>query len=297
MKCDKSVIVTGAAGFTGYSTTLALAEHGYRVYAIVRPGSRHNSLLKSIENVRMIELDMGDILTLPEKVDSTPDAMIHLVWHAKRYELDTQFVNIKWTLDALDAAAEMGCKRFICAGSQAEYGAAKEVQREDTAPNPFCAYGAAKVSACFLSRYRAKERGIAWIWGRIFSLYGTNEPGSRMLPGLVKSLKNNEPAALSSCRQNWDYLHVRDAAEAFVALVEKGRGGEIYNIANGAYRPLRDYVEEARSLLHSQSIVHYGEDPVPFVSLQPSIEKIVRDTGWKPKISFAEGIEIGFEVG
>jgi len=293
---EKSVIITGAAGFTGYSTTLAFAKQGYKVYAVVRPASEHNIILKNIENVKLIELNLDEIIKITKYIDSTPDALIHLVWHAKRYDLDTQHINIKWTLDALDVAAEAGCKRFVCAGTQAEYGATSEIQREDMCPNPFCAYGAAKVSACYLSRYRAKERGIEWVWGRIFSLYGTNEPDIRMLPGLAKAFKSNEPVKLSSCRQNWDYLHVHDAAEALIALVEKGKDGEIYNIANGSYRPLKEFIEEAKCILGSNSEVIYGGNPKPFVSLQPSVEKIYRDTGWKPEISFAEGMEIGFEV-
>lgn len=290
----KSVIITGAAGFTGYSLTEVLSEHGYRVYAVVRPGSVYNEIIRSIKNVILIELDLKDIKSIPQYIDVSPEIMIHLVWHGKRYDLDTQHKNIQWTLDALDAAIALGCRRFFGAGSQAEYGATLETQVEDMMPNPFCAYGAAKVSACFLSRYRAKERGIEWIWGRIFSLYGTYEPYNRMLPGLVKALKNNEPVKLSSCRQNWDYLHVRDAAEAIMAVVEKGKDGEIYNIANGSYRSLKDYVEQTKKILRSESVMTFGEDPEPFVSLQPSIEKIQNDTGWKPGIAFSEGIKIGF---
>lgn len=291
---EKCAIVTGAAGFTGYSLTKTLAEHGYRIYAVVRPGSEHNARIADLENVISIELDLDEIAMVSEYVDMTPEVMIHLVWHAKRYELDTQHNNCRWTLDALDTAARIGCKRFVSTGTQAEYGATNKIQTENMQPNPFCAYGAAKVAACYLSRYRAKEKGIEWIWGRIFSLYGTNEPDGRMLPGLVNAFKNNESVNLSSCRQNWDFLHVRDAAEAIIALVEKGHDGEIYNIANGSYRQLRDYVEEAKSILCSSSKVIYGEDPQPFVSLQPSVKKISQDTGWHPQISFADGIKIGF---
>ena len=287
---SKSVVITGAAGFTGYSTTVAFAQQGYKVYAIVRPGSDHNIRIENIDNVDVIELDLTNITKLKEYVVSTPDVMIHLAWHGERYELESQHNNIKWTLDALDAAAELGCKKFICSGSQAEYGATNEIQYETLAPNPFCAYGAAKVSACYLSKYRAKERGIEWIWGRIFSLYGNNEPATRMLPGLVEALKNNRDIKLSSCRQNWDYLNVNDAARAFVALSESGKGGEIYNIANGSYKPLKEFAEEAKCVLNSESNIIYGRDPEPFVSLQPSIEKIYKDTGWQPGISFADGI-------
>ena len=290
----RTIVVTGGAGFTGSSVVRILSNYGYRVYALIRPGSDHNSRLACINNVIPIELDMDNIISIGEHVESEPEIMIHLFWESDRYNMNSQYKNIKWTLDALDAAAAMGCKRFVCAGSQAEYGSTLRVQKEDMTPNPFCAYGAAKVSACYLSRYRAKEIGIEWLWGRIFSLYGTNEPDTRMLSNIVKRFANNEEIHLSSCRQNWDYLHVKDGARAIITLAEKGKDGEIYNIANGTYRPLMDYVEEAKHVIGSDSEIFYGSDPEPYVSLQPSVEKIMNDTGWNPEISFAEGIKMGF---
>ncbi|MCR4798624.1 MAG: NAD-dependent epimerase/dehydratase family protein, partial [Lachnospiraceae bacterium] len=110
------------------------------------------------------------------------------------------------------------------------------------------------------------------------------------LPDLVRKLKAGEQISLSSGRQNWDYLDAGDAAECIIALYERGHDGEIYNIANGAYRPLREFVEEAKAILNSHAEIHYGEDPTPFVSLQPSVEKTKRDTGWAPVVSFAEGL-------
>ena len=53
-------------------------------------------------------------------------------------------------------------------------------------------------------------------------------------------------------------------------------------------------MEEAKTILGSESEIVYGDDPNPFVSLQPSINKIINDTGWKPAISFSEGIKMGF---
>lgn len=286
----KSVIVTGAAGFTGYSLVKALSDSGITVYAIVRPGSKHNRRLDGLLNVIILELDFGDIDSFDIELDDKPYALIHLAWDGKRYSCDDQVRNIWTTLHFVDMAYKLGCKRFVCTGSQAEYGATTMQQTEDMTPDPFCAYGAAKVAACYMSRYRAMELGIDWIWGRIFSLYGIYEPCGRLLPDMVSEMIDNEDITLSSCRQNWDYLYVSDAAEAIIALVKYGRNGEIYNIANGDYRPLREYVEEARMILGSESRLSYGNDPDPYVSLQPSVQKIYKDTGWKARTSFCEGI-------
>ena len=203
-------------------------------------------------------------------------------------------------LDALRAASELGCSRFICTGSQAEYGTvpSDELILEDRELFPFSEYGMAKVDACRKSRVLAKELGIEWIWGRIFSLIGRYEPAGRMLPDLYRAMKNGSKMKLSSCRQNWDYLDVYDAADALIALGERGVDGEIYNIANGSYRPLRKYVEELCGLVKKKygdcGEVEYGVDSSPYVSLQPSIIKIRKDTGWSPIREFKDSI-YGYE--
>ncbi len=291
---NKSVIVTGAAGFTGYSLTKELDKRGYKVYAVLRPESAHNNRIGDFSNVIPCELDISKIRSLTGYIHETPYAMIHLVWEGGRYNLEEQQKNIIECLDALEVAKMLGCKRFVSMGSQAEYGATNVIQDESLLPNPFTAYGAAKVAACYLSRYRANELGIEWIWARIFSLYGLYEPNGRMLPALVRALKSNEPIELTSCRQNWDYLYVSDAAEAIISLAESGKRGEIYNIANGSYRSLKAFVEEAAEYFNSTSKISYGSDPVPFVSLQPSIAKIKNDTGWEPRTSFLDGITAGY---
>ncbi len=287
--------ISGAAGFLGCNIVERLIAYGYQVNAIVRPNSVNNIRLLNYSQVNVIELDMKNIGDLPLQVNNNLEGsapvFFHLAWAGERYDFTKQRENIKNSLEALEIAKLMGCRRFIATGTQAEYGTTEELIVEDRMPNPFCDYGAAKVATCYLSRRRAQELGIDWIWGRVFSLYGKYEPTGRMLPDLVQKLKNGERVELSSCTQNWDYLDAGDAAEALIALAQRGRAGEIYNIANGNYRPLKEYVEIVRKKYAPQAEIHYGDRSDPYVSLQPSVEKIMRDTGWRPMIGFEEGLK------
>lgn len=288
----KKCIVTGAAGFTGYSLVEKLIDHGYFVYAVVRPQSEHNVRLEGMRNVQLVQAYISEYGQLDEKIKDPCDAFFHLAWQGGRYDFASQYQNIEYSLGALEAAVKLGCKRFICTGSQAEYGPQKGLITEETCPHPADAYGAAKLAACLLTRQRAADLDIEWIWGRIFSLYGKYEAETRMLPALVKSLRENKDFSMSTNgRQNWDYLYVSDGAEALIALMEKGKNGEIYNIANGAYRPMREYVDMAKEFVGSTACVAYNETNVSLYSLQPSNEKIKRDTGWLPQVEFCSGLE------
>ncbi len=283
-------VITGAAGFAGFSVTGELLKRGYEVYAVLRPGSEHNERLMGLSgNLYLIESDQSDFDGISDKISCQCDLFFHLAWSGARDDFEAQFQNVENTLKALESAGKLGCKRFIGIGSQAEYGIC-DIMSEDVAPNPINAYGAAKTAAMYLTKRRAEQLGIEWIWGRIFSLYGDYEPAGRMLPDLIDSLISDKDINLSSCEQHWDYLHVRDAAAAIVLLGEKGHSGEIYNIANGSYRPLREYVEEAKSLFPYKGHIKYGPKVDPFISLKPDVSKITEHTSWKPVIGFSEGV-------
>ena len=273
----KNYIVTGAAGFLGCNLTERLMqEENAHIYAVVRPNSPHNARLTPSERLTIVPADLSEYAHLDEMIEEACDAFFHLAWQGGRYDFAAQYGNIADTLGALEAAGRLGCRHFICTGSQAEYGRQTALITEETCPHPADAYGAAKLAACALSRQRAADLGVAWIWGRVFSLYGKYEQEGRMLPALVNSLRLEQPFALSSSgAQNWDYLYAADAADALLALAERGRAGEIYNIANGGYRPLLDYIEEARAVIAPQCDVTYGAADAGVFSLQPLSDQSV----------------------
>ena len=293
----KKYIVTGAAGFLGMNLVERfLREEDMHIYAVVRPNSPHNARLAPSERLTLVPADLSEYGHLDDQIKEPCDVFFHLAWQGGRYDFAAQYGNITDTLAALEAAARLGCRRFIATGSQAEYGLQTALITEETCPHPTDAYGAAKLAACALSRQRAADLGIEWIWGRVFSLYGTYEQEERMLPALVAALRAGRAFSLSSSgAQNWDYLYAADGADAIAALAEKGRAGEIYNIAHGGYRPLRDYIEEARRVLVSQSDVTYGTANEGVFSLQASVEKLRRDTEWMPATAFADGLRKGYE--
>ena len=303
----KSVIVTGAAGFAGCNLTEKLIEKGYTVYALLRPGSVHNErLVPLLDSGRLncIELDISDILKLSGIISpGIADTFFHLAWTGGRDSFGEQRKNIEDTLNALETAASLGCTRFICTGSQAEYGITTQIQTEEMKPNPFSSYGAAKTAAMYLTKRRAEQLKLQWIWGRIFSLYGKYEPPETLVQYLVRSFKNNQEVHVTKALQNWDYLDAGDCADALIALGEKGHSGEIYNIANGNYRPLRRYIEDLAAIVCTGSLrlnspgnetasvkIHYDKTAEAIVSLQPSIEKIKRDTGWVAETDFGKNL-------
>ena len=199
----KKAIVTGAAGFSGAVLTEELRKKGVEVCALVRPGSDHNDRLsKNDAGLKIVELNPEEYDKLPGIIGEGWDTLFHLMWSGEK-QLDKQMKNINYCLSALESAKRCGCTRFVGTGSQAEYGIVPhdKVTIEELPLNPFTAYGAAKAAAFYLSRKKAEELNIDWIWGRIFSLIGKYEPKGRMLPDLYFALSSDKEMALSSCTQ------------------------------------------------------------------------------------------------
>ncbi len=294
----KKAVVSGALGFAGVHLTDLLLSQGIEVTALLRPDSSHNERLDMLKTkhsevyVKALCVDRAQhsLTDYADEIGTDNDVFFDLAWGGGRNDMPAQTENIDRCLDSLKAAALTGCRRYVGVGSQAEYGVVSGVITEEMPARPFSAYGAAKLSACHLSRILAQQLGVEWIWGRIFSLTGEYEPAGRMMPDLIRKLKTGEPFSLSSCRQMWDYLDPKDCAAALLALAQRGRSGEIYNIANGAYRPLREFVEEARDIFAPGTELSFGADPDPFVSLAVSVDKLKNDTGWEARISFRESI-------
>lgn len=305
----KIAIVTGAFGFAGANLTEHLLDYGYKVYAIGRKGSAHNERFEESESLRKVLIDMEDYDKICGYIDegdirsAEAIALFHLSWGGQRDDFDAQRRNIDGSLRLLDSARDIKEKclksknmdvsiRAVGIGSQAEYGVKSGLITEDLSLEPFSAYGSCKAAAYYLMESKARILGIDFIWGRIFSLIGKYEPEGRMLPDVVRKLAAGEKVSLSSCEQFWDYLDAGDAADAIIALFEKGVTGEVYNIANGDYDRLKNFVVRAAKCVGAdESLISYGNRANPFVSLEVSGEKIKKDTGWEPKVSFEESIK------
>ena len=298
-------VLTGAAGFAGCNLLEVLLREGWEVFAVLREDSPHNERLssgffKEFEGkglLHRVRCDMSDISALPEKIGSEADVFFNLAWHGDRNDFEEQYANVGESLTALRAAASLSCKRFIMTGSQAEYGLCKDIETEETVLCPRTAYGAAKEAALSLLRVRALQLGISFIWARLFSLYGKYEHETTLISYLIKEFKSGKSPNVSEGGNEWDYLYAEDAAEAILALALKGRDGEIYNIANGNYRPLNSFIEDVRVVISPETEINYGERAADPVELRPSVKKIFKHTLWKPKTEFVDGIRKMTEIG
>ena len=181
----KSAIVTGATGMIGSHVVNLLLEQGVNVTAIIRPMSEKMRNLKSLDinspvdkvrgKLQIVECSLWELPSLRDKLGWEHDVLFHFGWGytfgTGRNDAPKQEENIKAAIDAVHLAYEAGCKTFVGAGSQAEFGITESKLSDDLPKDPVTGYGIAKLAACKLTQLECKNLGMKHNWGRILSCY------------------------------------------------------------------------------------------------------------------------------
>mgnify|MGYP000546119114 FL=1 len=272
-------------------------KKGIEVYAVLRASSGKKKRLPESEKLHMVDCSLEELETLPQKIMEKCDTFYHIAWgntgENRNSSTELQSRNIAYTLAAVKAAYALGCRRFIGAGSQAEYGP-MDVDKisPDSPVNPTTPYGAAKLASGQLARMLCKELGMECIWPRIFSVYGIYEKETTMVASGLRKMLAGEKTSFTPALQRWDYLFSADAGRAYYLIGEKGKDGAVYCVGSGKAAPLKDYIEIMAELTGVEE-TGIGARPYPagtVMNLCADISSLTEDTGFVPEYTFREGI-------
>ena len=289
----RTILVTGATSMIGTALVTEALARETEVYALIRPDTARRSRLPASKRLHVIEMPISawkEFAAPPQC-----DAFYHFAWSGAlkslRNDAESQAVNIRYTLDAVELAHRCGARKFIASGSQAEYGRVDGVIDDDTRFAPSTAYGASKYAAGLLSAAKCADLGIIHIWGRVFSVYGPHDNAGTMLDYGIKTLLRGERAYFSAASQRWDYLYERDAGKLFYLLGERIGESRACRIARGESRPLKEYIRILAEQLHAEALCQFAppESPPP-QSLETDTVRLFADLGYTPETPFAEGI-------
>lgn len=287
------IAVTGASSFIGKAFIECAAKQGHECIAIIRKnGTVGNSeLCTLIQRIEMEEYaDLGRILPYI-------DCLVCLAWDGTRgdarMDAERQRKSYEWSLSGIKSMLHAGCRLIVTAGSQAEYGNHNGIITENTELCPNTEYGKYKAMLYSDATYACRQWGAVLIEPRYFSLYGPGDFEKSLIVDTVKKMLRDESCELTQCVQMWDFLYISDASNALIRLIECKNAEGAYNFGSGDCRKLYEFIGEMRRLLKSSSKLDYGKIAYPdtgMVSIQPDITKLKNTIGWKPEVSFAEGI-------
>ena len=145
----KRAIITGATGAIGTALVSELISQNVEVLILYRKGSKRLDNIPKSSKVTLRECALEELEYIKNDTGKEYDVFYHFAWEGTvgdaRNDMYLQNQNVKYALDAVGAAKRFGCKMFIGAGSQAEYGQTKGIITEDTVCKPVNNYGIKKL--------------------------------------------------------------------------------------------------------------------------------------------------------
>jgi UDP-glucose 4-epimerase len=198
--------------------------------------------------------------------------------------------NVQGTVHMLECARHAGVGKFVYAASSSCYGIAKVPTREDHPIDPRYPYA--------LSKYQGEQAVLHWhsVYRlpvnsiRIFNAYGTRSRTSGAYGAvfgvfLRQKLAGKPFTVVGDGTQKRDFLYVTDVARAFLAAAETERVGQVWNLGAGKPQSVNRLVE----LLGGER-VHIPKRPGEPECTWADIAKIQKELGWRPEVSFEEGV-------
>lgn len=310
------VLVTGAYGLIGSWLVAELVAAGVEVCVIRRDKPQRSALMTMGLESRINVVD-GDIrseyLVARALVDYEIQSVFHLaaqtiVGAARRSPLSTFETNIRGTWTLLEACRQYGVERVIVASSDKAYGPQPSLPyREQMALKPRSPYEASKAAADLIARSYWHTWELPVAVTRLANVYGGGDlNGSRLVPeAVIAALSGRAPVIRSDGTLERDFLYVKDAVAAYMALWEalaEGRdggsdlgrvAGEAFNAGGGTPHSVLEVIELVCRLARTDvepdirgSGTPHGEIDRQWVDYS----KLQALTGWQPEVSLEEGL-------
>jgi GDP-4-dehydro-6-deoxy-D-mannose reductase len=284
----KTILITGATGFTGTEACRFFVAKGYAVTGIIRETKGNIPGVNYVKGDLLIPVIVQEIMK-----EQQPDFVLHLAgdnhagrsWSRPSVTFDA---NVNGTLNLLEAARlHAPSSKILVAGSLIDYNPC-----EAQAPNH--PYGVTKYLQILLSKCWAQMYQLDLMIARPSNLIGPGESAGicALLAARLADIEQGTGKGkleLDNLKAQRDFLDVRDAVEAYELLFRKGEQLQEYALATGVSRTLE---EAARALLKRTDAdveVTYvrNEEEEDFTVDTSEIQRL----GWTPKISFEQSME------
>ncbi|MFL5950781.1 MAG: GDP-mannose 4,6-dehydratase [Gaiellaceae bacterium] len=324
----RTCLVTGADGFMGSHLTEALVHLDANVQAFVRATS--SGALNNIGHLRDRVLvhfaDLTDKTSIDYLIKDLADApdkpyVFHLgaqahvgeSWH-RPYE--TVMANTLGTLNLLQSIVDNGLEleKFDTAGTSEEYGNVREavthhhdfddegglILHERSPINPKSIYATSKVAADFLTMNYHDAFGLPGVVTRMFNNYGPRQNPRYVTGTIITQALTRETVELGQLDPMRDFCFCTDGVRGHLMVAARGVPGDLYVYGQGHNISMREWADlilrvgreqgywDAREIVSTAERYRPGASEV--MALRVGYEKLNRETGWEPRVSWEDGV-------
>jgi dTDP-glucose 4,6-dehydratase len=326
----RTCLVTGADGFIGSHLTEALVHCDANVVAFVRATSSGalNNIGHLRERLRVVFADLTDKTSIdyllrdhlvpaadkPYIFHLGAQAHVGESWH-RPYE--TVMANTVGTLNLLQSVVDQGLEleKFDTAGTSEEYGNVREsvahhhdfdelgglILHERSPINPKSIYATAKVAADFLTMNYHDAYGVPGVVTRMFNNYGPRQNPRYVTGTIITQALTRPEVELGALEPLRDFCFTTDGVRGHLTVAAHGVPGDVYVYGQGQNISMADWTDlilrtgaeqgfwpDDRHVVTTEKRLRPGMTDV--MALRVGYEKLNRETGWQPKISWEEGV-------
>ncbi len=310
----KKFLITGSAGFIGFSLAKRLLSEGHEIVGIDHLNSYYsvelkkarNAELKRHESYEFHRIDVSDREAVGEIFARNQfDAVFHLAAQAGvRYSLENPWTyiksNVEGTLAILEAARHSSGKpHLLVASSSSVYGLSKNYpfREDDPADRPAALYGATKRECELMGHAYSHLFGLRVTMLRFFTVYGPwGRPDMALFMFVKNILDGEEIEVFNGGDMIRDFTYVDDIVEGMIGL-EKSRIApeqplyDVFNIGSSSPRRLLDFIGAIEKALGKKARIKMMPfQPGDVYRTYADVSKLKRVSGYSPKTSIEEGI-------
>lgn len=309
---DNSIfLVTGGAGFIGSNLCEALTDMGYQVRCLdnLSTGKQENvDLLSDRANYTFIKGDIRDLDTCMEACKGADYVLNQAAWGSVPRSIEMPLlyeeINIRGTLNMMEAARQNKVKKFVFASSSSVYGDHPVLPKvEGQEGNLLSPYALTKRVDEEYGKLYTKLYGLDTYALRYFNVFGRrqdpNGAYAAVIPKFIKQLLDGEvPTINGDGKQSRDFTYIDNVIEANLkaCLAPSEAAGNAFNIAYGGREYLIDIYYDLCKALDKDVEPNFGPDRAGDIKhSNADISKAKKLLGYAPEYDFKKGIELAIE--
>ena len=312
----KKIIVTGGLGFIGSNLVELLLQKNFYVVNIDKVTYSSNfyntKSFKSNKNYKFIKYDIGNKKIKDIIFKYKPACIFNLAaeTHVDRSIdnpddfIKSNFVGVYNLLEAFKNYSKKYKSKLIHISTDEVYGDILNGRSSEKFPyKPSSPYAASKAASDHLVSSYVRTYNLPAIVTNCSNNYGPKQHPEKLIPKLIYNIINNRPLPIYGKGLNSrEWIFVKDHCEALLKVFQKGKVGHFYNI--GSNKNLNNIQVTKKLLNVSKRIITLGKKvKISFVKDRPGHDiryalnsnKIIKELGWKPKVSFDKGIKLTFQ--
>ena len=305
---DSLFLVTGGAGFIGSNICEALLDMGYKVRCLDNLSTGHIENIQPLmenKNFTFIEDDIRDLDACMKATEGVTYVLNEAAWGSVPRSIEMPLlyeeINIRGTLNMMEASRQNGVKKFVYASSSSVYGDSTILpKKEGQEGNVLSPYALTKKVDEEYGKLYKKLYGLDTYGLRYFNVFGRrqdpNGAYAAVIPKFLKQLMNGEtPTINGDGKQSRDFTYVDNVIEGNLraCLASSDAAGEAYNIGAGGREYLIDVYHHLTDALGLDVEPNYG--PARKGDIRDSnadISKARQNLGYDPSYDFKAGIEL-----